>query len=191
MKKWIVLLVAAAIAGSSVVAYAQEQKKDQPRNEAQRVQSRQVRDAAAAAATKPAPGMPETPGMGRMDMSSMMETRSKQMEAELAKKKSEYMAQIDQWKAILKLAEEEKASKTGEAIKKLIAAKEAEMNKDIQGQEERMKMMQEQMKKRMEEMKKRQDAMKEGAGAKPATPATPAVPATPAPKPVEKPKEKK
>jgi hypothetical protein len=184
MKKWIALLVVAAIAGSSVVVFAQEQKKDQPRNEPQRVQNRQVRDATApTAATKPAakPGT-ETPAVGRMDMAGMMETRTKQMDADMAKKKAEYMAQIDQWKAILKLAEEEKAPKTAEALKKVIAAKEAEMNKDIQAREEQMKQMQEDMKKRMEAMKKRQETMKEGA--------KPAAPVAPTPKPAEKPKEK-
>jgi hypothetical protein len=187
MKKWIALLAVVAIVGSSVVVFAQDATKDQPRQEAQRTRARETRAATApAAATKPAPGA-EAPGMGRMDMSSMMETRAKQMEAEVAKKKGEYQVQIDQWTTILKLAEGEKATKTADAIKKLIAAKEAEMNKDIQAQEERMKMMQEQMKKRMEDMKKRQETMKEGA--KPVAPVAPA-PAAPAAKPTEKPKEK-
>lgn len=204
MKKCIALLIIVAIAGSSVVAFAQEQKKDQPRKEDQRTRAREVRNAPApAAVTKPAPGteMPGMPGMGRMDMSSMMESRSKQMEADLAKKKAESQAQIDQWKAILKLAEDEKATKTAEAIKKVIAQKEAEMNKEFQAQEERMKQMQEQMKLRMDEMKKRQEAMKNSSrSATPATPAvpavpgvksaTPATPATPAPKAVEKAKDK-
>jgi hypothetical protein len=185
MKKWIALLAVVAIAGSSVMVFAQDATKDQPRKEDQRTRARETRAATApatavapAATTKPAPGTEA----GRMDMSSMMETRAKQMEAELAKKKAEYQVQIDQWKAILKLAEEEKAAKTADAIKKVIAAKEAEMNKDIQAQEERMKQMQETMKKRMEDMKKRQETMKEGA--------KPAAPAAPAPKPAEKPTEK-
>lgn len=185
MKKWIALLAVVAIVGTSVVVFAQEQTKEQPRQEAQRTRARETRAATApAAATRPAAGV-EAPGMGRMDMTGMMESSTKRMEAEMAKKKAEYQAQIDQWKAILKLAEEEKAAKTAEAIKKVIAAKEAEMNKDIQAQEERMKQMQETMKKRIEDMKKRQEAMKEGAKS-----ATPATPVTPAPKPVEKPKEK-
>jgi hypothetical protein len=182
MKKWIAVLAVGIIAGSSVIAFAQEQKKEQPRQEAQRTRAREARDVAApATATKPAAGA-EVPGAGRMDMAGMMETRAKQMEAEVAKKKAEYQVQIDQWKAILKLAEEEKAAKTADAIKKVIAAKEAEMNKDIQAQEERMKQMQESMKKRMEDMKKRQETIKEGA--------KPVAPVAPAPKPAEKPKEK-
>jgi len=182
MKKWIALLAVVAIVGSSVVVFAQDATKDQPRKEDQRTRARETRAATApAAATKPAPGTEA----GRMDMSSMMETRAKQMEAEVAKKKAEYQVQIDQWKAILKLAEEEKAAKTADAIKKVIATKEAEMNKDIQAQEERMKQTQEQMKKRMEDMKKRQETMKEGS-----KPAAPAAPVAPAPKPAEKPKEK-
>ena len=194
MKKWIALLAVVAIVGSSVVVFAQDATKDQPRKEDQRTRSRETREVVApAAATRPAPGT-EAPGMGRMDMSSMMETRAKQMEAEVAKKKGEYQVQIDQWKAILKLAEEEKAAKTAEAIKKVIAAKEAEMNKDIQAQEERMKQTQEMMKKRMEDMKKRQETMKEGAKPVAPAPVAPApaapAPAAPAPKPAEKPKAK-
>jgi hypothetical protein len=188
MKKWIALLAVVAIVGSSVVVFAQDATKDQPRKEDQRTRARETRAATvpAAAATKPAPGT-EMPGMGRMDPASMMESSAKRMEAEVAKKKAEYQVQIDQWKAILKLAEGEKATNTAEAIKKLVAAKEAEMNKDIQAQEERMKQMQESMKKRMEDMKKRQETMKEGA--KPVAPVAPA-PVAPAPKAAEKPKAK-
>jgi hypothetical protein len=182
-------LAVVAIAGSSVVVFAQDATKDQPRKEDTRTRARETRTPVApaavpGAATRPAPGT-EMPGMNRMDPASMMEASTKKMEADLAKKKAEYQVQIDQWKAVLKLAEEEKAAKTADAIKKVIAAKEAEMNKDIQAQEERMKQMQEAMKKRMEDMKKRQESMKEGA--KPVAPVAPA-PVAPAPKPADKPK---
>ncbi|NLH16453.1 MAG: hypothetical protein GX455_07740 [Phycisphaerae bacterium] len=181
MKKWIALVVVTAIAASSIVALAQEEKKEQPRKEDQRIRARQTRETPVpTAATKPGATVPNT----SMDMTSIMENRSKQLQA----RKATAMAEVDQWKAILKLAEDEKAAKTAEAIKKMIAQKEAEINKEFQAQEEQIKKMQEQMKQRMEEMKKRQDAAKEG---KSTTPAIPATPASPASKAAEKGKDKK
>jgi hypothetical protein len=175
MKKIMSLAIVLAIAGSSVLLAQEKKATDEKRNEDTRARVRAARDVAVQEKTATTPATPATPAApARLDRERMMEMQTKQFETQLAQKKQQHQVVIDELKSVLKIAEDEKATKTVEALKALIAKKEGVMNEEVKAQEERMKMMQEQMKKRMEEMKSRQDQIRESSPVtKPATPATP------------------
>ncbi len=175
MKKMAFLLIVLALASSSALRAQDKKAADDKRNEDARARVRAAREASVSEKPGATPATPAVPASAsRLDRERMMEMQTRQFETQLAQRKQQHQAVIDELKAVLKIAEAEKATKTATALKDLIAKKEAAMNEEIKGQEERMKTMQEQMKKRMEDMKANQNMIRDSApAAKPATPAVP------------------
>jgi len=190
MKTRTVVAAMIAIASLSWMVYAQqaEPKKNDPA-----VPAAPVAPAAKERVMRRPDAVRRTPpgveGADRATPERLFEMQAKQMEESIARRKTEAQPEIDELKAVLKLAEAEKATKTAEAVKKIIERKEAALAGEIKMLQERQQRMQEQLKKRAEEMEK--NKAEGGAAAKEGTTAAPAKkPETPkqTPKPAPEPK---